>query len=94
MHDQLHADRRRQMHHSVTFVDQFRQHRFIGDGIERITEVRMSFEVANIRNRAGGEIIDDRHPVAALDQGIRQVRTDKTCAAGDQNAALCHVLHL
>ena len=40
--------------------------------------------VGQVLALAGGEVVDDRHLVAALDQRVDEVRADEAGAAGDE----------
>jgi hypothetical protein len=48
-------------------------------------EIRVIREPGDVLPAAGGEVVDHRHLRPAAQQLFRQVRPDKTGAAGDQN---------
>ncbi len=49
-------------------------------------EAGVAQQVRDVALAAGEEIVDTEHIVAAADQAIAQVRTEKAGAAGDQDA--------
>ena len=55
------------------------------DAVDRIVKARMLPQMVNVGDRSCGEIVENKDVVASLDVGIRQMRSDKACAAGDQD---------
>jgi hypothetical protein len=41
----------------------------------------MSFQVPDVFHAASGEVVEDKHLIAALDQRVRQMRSNESCAA-------------
>src|ERR1044072_5109231 len=81
------------MKNHVTLIDQFGSDRMIVNGIDRVMKTRMTFEVLNVLDRAGREIVDDVNFVATLDVSITQMRSDKPRAASyqySQTHSFCH----
>ena len=58
------------MKNHVTLIDQFGGDRLIVNSIDRVMKTRMAFEVLNVLDRAGREIVDDVDFVAALNVSV------------------------
>ncbi len=51
-----------------------------------LVDFDLVFDVGDIGYRTRGHVVEDRDPVAFLEQGITEVRTDKTGSTGDESA--------
>src|ERR1700687_3896598 len=86
VHNELDADRRREVIDDVNLAD-LRvnlgriQHRSIAEA-----EARIVLEVADVAKAARGEVVQSRHLVAARDQAIDYVRTDESRPSRDQDS--------
>ena len=66
-----------------------RGHRFFykGDIADiALVDFDLVFDMGDIGCRSRGHVVEDRNPVAFFEQGITEVRTDKTGSTGDENA--------
>jgi hypothetical protein len=54
----------------VALIDQFGGYGMIVNRIDRVVKTRMAFEVLNVLDRAGREIVDDVDFVAALNVSV------------------------
>src|SRR5215212_954906 len=82
--DQLHADCRGEMEDDVTLIDQLGGNRLVVDSLDRVMKTRVTFEVLNILERAGGKIVDHVNLVATLDVSVADMRSDETRATCDK----------
>ena len=51
-----------------------------------LVDFDLVFDVGDIGCRSRGHVVEDRDLVAFFEQGITEVRTDKTGSSGDENA--------
>jgi hypothetical protein len=51
-----------------------------------LVDFDLVFDVSDICGRSGGHIVEDRYLVAFFEQGVTEVRTDKSGSTGDENA--------
>ena len=51
-----------------------------------LVDFDLVFDVGDIGCRSCGHVVEDRDLVAFFEQGITEVRTDKTGSTGDENA--------
>ena len=66
-----------------------RGHRFFDEGDIAdiaLVDFDLVFDVGDIGCRSRGHVVEDRDLVAFFEQGITEVRTDKTGSTGDENA--------
>ncbi len=66
-----------------------RGHRFFDEGNVAdiaLVDLDLVFDVGDIGCRSRGHVVEDRDLVAFLEQGVTEVRTDKTGSTGDENA--------
>ena len=66
-----------------------RGHRFFDEGEIAdiaLVDFDLVFDVGDVGCRSGGHVVEDRDLVAFLEQGITEVRADKTGSTGDENA--------
>ena len=84
--DQLDADRRREVHDDIRSVHELGEHRFIGNAVDRVMELRMLFEMGDVVDRPRRQVVERIDLVAAREKGLGQVRTDKPGAAGYEDA--------
>ena len=64
-------------------------HRFFDEGDVAdiaLVDFDLVFDVGDIGCRSRGYVVEDRDLVAFFEQGITEVRTDKTGSTGDENA--------
>src|SRR6185369_8696797 len=52
--DELYTNRGREVENDVALIDQFRSYWMVVDRINRVMKTRMTFEVLNVLDRAGG----------------------------------------
>lgn len=64
--DELHADRRRQMDHDVTPVDELGEQRLVLNGIHRVMEFRTVLEVQDVVDGSRRQVVEHEHLVAPL----------------------------
>jgi hypothetical protein len=57
----------------VTVIDQFRQQRTIKDAVDDIPKARHAFEMFDVMNSAGGQVINTGHGVTVLEECFRQM---------------------
>ena len=82
--DQLHADRRGQVEDDVAAVDHLGQQRFVGHRVDGVREAGVALQMADVVDRAGGQVVEHRHFVAVAQQPFGEVRSDEPGASGDQ----------
>ncbi len=83
-HDQLDAHGRGQMKDDVGLIHKFRQELAIFQWFEKIMHPVILLEVPDIFHAPGGKIIHQQDLVAAFEQTLREVRSDKTRATCDE----------
>ena len=83
--DQLHADGRGQMKDDVAAVDHLGEQRFVGHRVDRVREARCLFEMADVVDGTGGQVVEHRHLVAVAQQSFGEVGSDEPGASGDQS---------
>ena len=71
--DQFHADRRREMEHHVAAIDELGEQRLVIDRVDEVFESRPSLEVGDVVDGAGGEIVEDQHLAAAIEQRLAKM---------------------
>jgi hypothetical protein len=57
----------------------------VDDAINVIGELGMDFEMLNVGDRAGGEIVDYIYLVAKIEVPLSKVRADKTGSPGNED---------
>jgi len=57
-------------------------------------ESRIVTEMSDVPAASGEQVVDDNHTVALAEQGIAEMGSQKTGAAGDQSAWLIHLPEL
>jgi hypothetical protein len=77
------VDRARERCEVVDEVDRPRDLDLLGDVVVQERE-RLVADVLDVPQRAGLEVVDADHAVAALEQVVAQVRAEEARAAGDQ----------
>ena len=85
LHDQAHADRRRQMDRRVAAVDELDDQRLVERRTDAVGEPWRPDQVLDVRHAAGRQIVEDEHAVAAGEQPFREMRPDEPGAAGDEH---------
>jgi hypothetical protein len=68
----------------VRAVDQLGQDRRVAHRFDRVVEAGVLFEVLDVLDASGGEVIDDADFVAALQICLGQMRADEAGASCDQ----------
>src|SRR5215471_16534141 len=68
----------------VGAIDELHHDLTVHDGVEHIRTVRVAFQVGDVVDATGGEIIDDLHSPPAFEKRFRKMRADKTRSSGDQ----------
>ena len=82
--NQLHPDGGCKVEHHVASVDELGQQRFVVDRVDEVFEPGPAFEMGDVVDRSGREIIQDQHLAALIEQRFRQMRPDEPGAAGYQ----------
>jgi hypothetical protein len=72
------------MEDNVTLIDQLGCDRMIVDSIDRVVKTRMAFEMLNVLDRAGRQIVYDVDFIATLNVSIAQMRSDETSTTCDE----------
>src|SRR5579871_553207 len=85
VHDQAYADRCRKVEYNVTAVHQFRDQRSVKHRIDGIGEAGTAFQVENVVKGTRGKIIHNGDSPVLIQTSFGEVRTDKSCTAGDQH---------
>jgi len=71
------------MNDHIGIIDKFREQLPILDVVQVVLEALAGLEVANILDAARGKIIEQNDAIAALQQPVSEMRTDKAGAASD-----------
>src|SRR4051812_92613 len=83
--DQLHADRRRQVDDDVCPIDEFSEDRLVGYRIDGVVEFRIVFEMDDIVDRTGRQVVENEHFVAAIEERLGKMAADESCATRNQH---------
>src|SRR5215218_285511 len=82
------------MENHVTLINQLGSDGMVVNSVDRVVKTRVTFEVLNVFDRAGGKIVDHVDFVATLDVSVAQMRADKTRATCDKYSQtlllICH----
>ena len=65
--DELDADRRREMKDHIAAVYQLGQQRLVVDRVDEVLETPAPFDVRDVVDRAGGQIVENQHLVALVE---------------------------
>ena len=84
--DQLDADGGGQVHDDVRAIDELGEHRFVGDGVDRVVKFGVRLEMGDVVDRPGREVVEGVDLVAAREERLGQVRADEARAAGYEDA--------
>ena len=82
-HDQFHADGGREVDHRVGIIDEFGHQLAVLDVVQVIFHAIEALEMTNVVHAAGGQIVEQHDAIAAVEQPLREMRTDETSAASD-----------
>ena len=82
--DELHADRGGEMEHHVAAVDHFGEQRLARDRIDDVREPLFAFQVDDVLDRTGRQVVEHEHVVSQLEQPFCEMGTDESGAAGNQ----------
>jgi len=74
------------MEDHVRAVHQLQHQRAVHHAVERVGEVQVALEVADVLDAAGREIVDHLHRPPPLQEGFRRVRSDEAGSATDQRS--------
>ena len=74
------------MNDHIGIVHEFREQLPILDVVQVVLEARAGHEMANILNAARGKIVEQDNAVTAIQQPLREMRSNKTGTARDQKA--------
>jgi len=72
------------MKDDVSLINKFRQELAIFQGFEKIVHPVVLLEVPDIFHAPGGKIVHQQIIAPTFEQALREVRPDKTRAAGDE----------
>ena len=71
LHNQFHSNRCCQVNDHMAAIQQFCRHRHIHDGVNVVVKIRISLEMKEIFNVAGGKIIEGKNLVALCEKIFR-----------------------
>jgi hypothetical protein len=81
--DQFDADSGRKMNHGVGIVHELRYQLAVFNVVQMIFHALKRFQMTNVIHASGGQIVEQNDAIAAVQQTLREVRTDETRAASD-----------
>src|SRR5262245_6598551 len=84
--DQSDADGGRKVEDHVGVIDQLGEQRLVVHGFNVIAEPRAAFQMCDVVDRSGGQIVEDDHLMAGVEQGFRQMGADEAGSSRDQHA--------
>ena len=70
--DQLDADRGGEMEDHVAAIDQLREQRLVGDRVDEVLEAGPPFEMRDVVDRSGRQVVEDQHLVALRRAALRR----------------------
>ena len=76
-------DRRREMKDDVVAIDELGEQRLVRQRVDDVFELRMGFQMADVADRSGRQVVDDVDFMPVIQQRLCQMRSDEACAAGD-----------
>src|SRR5262249_51411025 len=82
--DQLDADRGGEMEDDIAAIDQLGEQRLVVHRVDEVLEAGAPFQVRDIVDRSGREVVEDEDLVALLEQRIGEMGPDEAGAPGDQ----------
>ena len=71
--DQLDAHRRGQVEHHVGAVHELRGQRIVEHRIDGVIEAGPAFQVRDVVDGAGGQVVEDEDVVTGSEQGLRKM---------------------
>src|SRR5712692_8188023 len=74
------------MKDDVALIDKLGRHWLVVDVLYRVVKARILFQMADIFDAAGGQIVDDEDLVAVLQIRVGKMRANETRPARDQNS--------
>jgi hypothetical protein len=74
--DELDADGGRQVKDDVVVVDELGDDRLVRHGVDDVVELLLGLEMADVVDRPGGQVVDDRAFGARREPGLRQLGPD------------------
>ena len=84
--DQLDAHRGGEVKDHVGAIDHLGDQGVVEDGIDRVMKAGAALEMGDVVDRAGGEVVEHEHFMPVAQQGLGQVRADKTSATRNQDS--------
>src|SRR5207302_3729842 len=87
--DEGHSHRCREVIHEIRGVDEPGHQLAVGHGSAHEIELRPDTQRGDVLSGDGREVVDDRHPVAAIEQVFHEVRAYEACAARDEHVHFC-----
>ncbi len=84
--DQFDADRGGEMEHHVAAIDQLRQQRLVGHRVDEVFEPGPPFQMGDVVDRSGGQVVQDLHLVALIEQRFGEMGPDESGPASDQRS--------
>src|SRR5713226_8360070 len=82
--DEFDADGGGKMDDDIGIINEFGEQLAILDVVQVILHAFGRLEMADVFDAAGGEVVEQSDAVAAVEQSLREVRTNKAGAASDQ----------
>ena len=74
------------MEDDVGKIDQLRGQVVVGNRVDVIVEVRVAFDVLDVLDRPGGQVVNYIDFVSTVKVHLGEVRPDKSGSSGDQNS--------
>ncbi len=82
--DQLHANGGGEMEHDVAAVDELGEQPLVVDRVDEVLEPRPAFEMRDVVDRAGRQVVENQDVVALLQQHFGKMGADEPGSAGYQ----------
>ena len=84
--DEFDPDRRGEVKHDVAPIDQLRQERLVVHRIDEVLEAGPSFQVSDVVDRPGRQVVEDEHVVTLRQHRFRKMRADEAGPSRNQRA--------
>src|SRR2546430_1336082 len=75
--DEFDPDRGGEVKHDVAPIDQLRQERLVVHRIDEVLEAGPSFQVSDVVDRPGRQVVEDEHVVTLRQHRFRKMRADE-----------------
>src|SRR5262249_57005917 len=84
-HDQLDAHGGGEVHDRGAAVEHLGEEGLVGDGVDRVVELRVRLEMGDVVDRPGGQVVEHEDLVAAVEQRLGEVRSHDPRTAGNEH---------